>query len=209
MGKNKNKNRGNSMTSSDDTTQADFTEYPITDDADTNVIAVGSEEEPDTPMNPEPKKETDMSTQPEPEKVVPASKTVTLPKQSTNVDKLTVLTSKFDEAYDKNESTIGALISICNYLNTTNDPKVFKAFTTWFAQHSDTSMDDTRALRGIHTIQNKKTKTRVEATHQCFVELIRVLKMRPRGRYRFTVRAMRAMEISENLAQWIIYRATN
>lgn len=197
MGKNKNRNQVNVMNPSD---SHDFT-GPDDPSMESTEVEI-------TPT--EPKKETDMPTQPEPEKVVAASKTLTLPpKQSTNVDKLTVLTNKFDEAYDNHEPTIGALISICNYLNTTNDPKVFKAFTTWFAQRSDTSMDDTQALIGIHTIQNKKTKTRVEATHQCFVELVRVLKLRPRGRYRFTVRAMRAMEISENLAQWLVYRATN
>ena len=137
---------------------------------------------------------------------------VTLPnknnKQNTNVDKIKSLTSKFEQAYEHRDETISILIGICNFLNTTNDPKVFQVFTTWFLKNSSGYMDDQVALRGIHTIQNKRTKTKVEATHQCFMELARVLRSRPRSRYRFTVRAMRAMEISERLSLWLIQRAS-
>lgn len=160
------------------------------------------------------KKTSDIAAQPEVKKAVSASKTTT-PKptstpvrQNTNLDKIKTLTSKFEQAFDKREETISSLISICNFLNTTNDPKVFQTFATWFMKNSATYMNDECALRGIHTIQNKKTKTRVEATHQCFTELARVLRSRPRGRYRFTIRAMRALEISERLASWLIQRST-
>ena len=138
---------------------------------------------------------------------VPKSEPVTV-KQNTNLDKIKTLTSKFEQAFDKREETISSLISICNFLNTTNDPKVFQTFATWFMKNSATYMNDEYALRGIHTIQNKRTKTRVEATHQCFAELARVLRSRPRSRYRFTLRAMRALEISERLGSWLIQRAT-
>ncbi len=208
MGKSKNKNRGNSMTLPDDSKTMDFSgEYPNTD-------AIAADEETDTDMNPEQHKEPDMPSQPEPKKVVPASKTLTLPttpmKQNTNVEKIKNLTAKFEEAYSKREETIGILISICNYLNTTNDPKVFREFSIWFSKNSQLGcMDDENALKGIHTIQNKKTKTRVEATHQCFMELARVLRSNPKSHYRFSMRAMRALEISERLALWLIQRASN
>lgn len=158
------------------------------------------------------KKKSDAVAQPEVKKAVSDSKTTPpkpIPvKQNTNTDKIKMLTSKFEQAFDHREDTIGSLISICNFLNTTNDPKVFNVFTTWFLKNQNGYMDDQVALRGIHTIQNKRTKTRVEATHQCFVELARVLRSRPRSHFRFTLRAMRAMEISERLAQWIIQRST-
>lgn len=144
-----------------------------------------------------------------PKKEVPVKKAAPVARQNSNVDKITNLVSKFEQAFDKHEDTIGILINICNFLNITNDPKVFQSFTLWFMKNSSSYMDDQVALRGIHTIQNKRTKTRVEATHQCFVELARVLRSKPRSRYRFTVRAMRAMEISERLALWIIQRASN
>ena len=194
MGKNKNKNRDIIMSETSDTT---YTEEEIT-----NIL-----------HNEQPKEPT-MSDQSEPKKVVPASKTLTLGstpvKQNTNVDKIKNLTAKFEEAYGKREETIGILISICNYLNTTNDPKVFREFSIWFSKNCvGGCMDDQNALKGIHTIQNKKTKTRVEATHQCFIELARVLRSNPRSHYRFTMKAMQAMEISETLGTWVLKRAMN
>ncbi|MBO4736583.1 MAG: hypothetical protein J5614_09355 [Paludibacteraceae bacterium] len=144
------------------------------------------------------------------EPVKPMSKTLpsynSKPAVSENVQKLNKLLEAFKTAYDSNEEYIGPLINICNYLNRTNDPKVFTAFTGWFAQNLDGCMNCEVALRGIHTIQNKRTKTRVGATHQCFEELVRVLKSRPRSHYRFTLKAMQAMEISENLGKWILRR---
>ena len=132
----------------------------------------------------------------------------TKPIVSENVRKLNNLLDQFQTAYDNKEDTIGTLINICNYLNRTNDPKVFAAFTGWFAKNLDNGcMNCQVALRGIHTIQNKRTKTRVGATHQCFEELVRVLRSKPKSHYRFTLKAMQAMEISETLGTWVLKRA--
>lgn len=145
-----------------------------------------------------------------PKSKIAVSKTaVVTPKQNTNVDKIQTLIGKFEETFNKREDTIGILINICNFLNITNDPKVFQTFAIWFMKNSSGCMGDEVALRGIHTIQNKRTKTRVEATHQCFMEMARVLRSRTRTHYRFTVRAMKAMEVSERLALWLIQRCSN
>ena len=127
--------------------------------------------------------------------------------QNTNVDKIMNLEMDFERALKAKQETIGIFINMCNYLNRTNDPKVFLQFSVWFNRKLDTSMRCDVALRGVHTIQNKKTKTLVSAVHQCFEELSRVLRSRPRSHYRFTLRAMQAMEISERLGKWILERA--
>ena len=200
MGK-KNKQRGINMT------EPETYEPTINTDATQNESKVEeSIKENVTPT--EPKKEPDM---PKPEikkEEKPVTQAPRVVRQNSNVDKIKFLTTKFEEAYNNREETIGVLISICNYLNTTNDPKVFQTFLGWFTRHIETCMNDQEALRGIHTIQNKRTKTRVEATHQCFIELARVLRSRPRSHYRFTIKSMRAMEISERLAMWLIQRAS-
>ena len=175
-----------------------------------------SDNEPNTPITSAtetPVKETPVE-QPKKQPIYP-SKMVSIPKDAptapqatSNVDKLNTLTKAFEDAFNSKEETITALINIANYLNRNNDPKVFSAFTGWFAKHLDDCMDPQVALRGIHTVQNKRIKTRVPATHQCFEELVRVLKSRPRSHYRFTLKAMQAMEISETLGKWILKRAT-
>ena len=128
--------------------------------------------------------------------------------QHTNVDKIMNLELDFERAIKDKQDTIGIFINICNYLNRTNDPKVFLQFSVWFNRKLSTIMACDVALRGVHTIQNKKTKTLVSAVHQCFEELSRVLRSRPRSHYRFTLRAMQAMEISEQLGKWILERAS-
>ena len=201
MGKNKNKNRDVAMSDLPDTLLENNSSINPPDEPHT-------EEEIISDSNNEQPKETIMANNNPPKTEETTAKPAVAPvRQNTNLDKLKKLEDQFEEAFNKKEDTIGTLISICNFLNTTNDPKVFQAFTTWFAQREETCMNEEVALRGIHTIQNKKTKTRVEATHQCFVELARVLRSRPRSRYRFTVRSMRAMEISERLAAWIHQKA--
>lgn len=122
---------------------------------------------------------------------------------TTNVDKLNLLISAFTNAVDKKQDSITQWINLCNFLNRTNDPKVFDAFRVWFARHRQTYADCTVALRGVHTIQNANTKTRVSATHQCFEELVRALSSRT-AHYRFSMKAMQAMCIGIDLARWIL-----
>lgn len=122
---------------------------------------------------------------------------------TTNVDKLNLLISAFTNAVDKKQDSITQWINLCNFLNRTNDPKVFDAFRVWFARHRQTYADCTVALRGVHTIQNANTKTRVSATHQCFEELVRALSSRT-AHYRFSMKAMQAMCIGVDLARWIL-----
>ncbi len=122
---------------------------------------------------------------------------------TTNVDKLNLLISAFTNAVDKKQDSITQWINLCNFLNRTNDPKVFDAFRIWFARHRQTYTDCTVALRGVHTIQNANTKTRVSATHQCFEELVRALSSRT-AHYRFSMKAMQAMCIGVDLARWIL-----
>lgn len=171
-----------------------------------------SDNEPDTPITSA--TETPVKETPAKQPIYP-SKMISIPKEqpkaapqvTSNVAKLNTLTKAFEDAFNSKEDTITALINIVNYLNRSNDPKVFSAFTGWFASHLDDCMNPQVALRGIHTVQNKRIKTRVPATHQCFEELVRVLKSRPRSHYRFTLKAMQAMEISETLGKWILKRA--
>lgn len=133
--------------------------------------------------------------------VVPVKKYMNT--QATNVDKLNLLISAFTNAVDKKQDSITQWINLCNFLNRTNDPKVFDAFRVWFARHRQTYADCTVALHGVHTIQNANTKTRVSATHQCFEELVRALSSRT-AHYRFSMKAMQAMCIGVDLARWIL-----
>lgn len=129
------------------------------------------------------------------------------PAMPTNVDKVLNLIGKFETAVAANEETISAWINLCNYLNRTNDPKVFQSFYVWFAKHLKDYTSPEIALNGVHNIQNGKTKTRVSSTHQCFEELARVLASK-NSHYRFTLKAMQAMEISEFLARWFLSRGS-
>jgi hypothetical protein len=107
--------------------------------------------------------------------------------------------------------SINAMIDLCNYLNRINDPAVFEAFLKYFQrnQNPGQSMDYEVALNGIFMIQNKNTKTRVSATHSCFLELAELRKSLKKRKYGYTVTAMKAMEISEPLAQWILAKAAS
>lgn len=124
-------------------------------------------------------------------------------KSPTNTDKLDVLINTFVNTVDAKKESITQWINLCNYINSTNDPKVFQKFYTWFAQNKNKYTDCSVALNGIHNIQNANTKTRAGATHQCFEEMIRVRASRT-AHYRFTMRAMQAMNISDTLAQWLL-----
>ena len=107
--------------------------------------------------------------------------------------------------------SINAMIDLCNYLNRINDPAVFEAFLKYFQRNQNPGqpMDYEVALNGIFMIQNKNTKTRVSATHSCFLELAEIRKSLKKRKYGYTVTAMKAMEISEPLAQWILTKAAS
>lgn len=147
--------------------------------------------------------------------VVPASMraTVTTMKQApvtsnpSNVDKLQTLIQKYESALKEKSETITSWINLCNYLNRTNDPKVFQVFYVWFAKHLKDYTSADVALAGVHTIQNANTKVRVGSTHQCFEELVRVLSSR-NSHFRFTVKAMQGMAISDTLARWFFTKTT-
>lgn len=181
-----------------------------TSSTDVNVVSNTLESTTDTPSIPpvavvkpatQPKKSTN-STQ-----VKPAVKTTT-PQNPTNVDKLNNLIKKFETTLGEKKDTISDWINLCNYLNKTNDPKVFQAFYVWFAKHLTDYTSATIALAGVHNIQNANTKTRVSSTHQCFEELSRVLASRT-AHYRFTMKSMQAMAISEQLARWLLTKGTH
>lgn len=121
----------------------------------------------------------------------------------TNVDKLKNLILKFETNYKEKKETITDWINLCNYLNRTNDPKVFQEFYVWFAKHLKDYTSAEIALAGVHNIQNANTKIRVGSTHQCFEELARVLASKT-AHYRFTIKSMQAMAISETLAKWLL-----
>lgn len=126
------------------------------------------------------------------------------PVMPTNVDKLQNLVSKYEASLNDKKETITDWINICNYLNRTNDPKVFQGFYVWFSKHLKDYTSPEIALSGVHTIQNANVKTRVSSTHQCFEELARVLASSKKAHFRFTVKSMQAMAISESLARWLL-----
>lgn len=120
-------------------------------------------------------------------------------------DKIPLQSRSDHSQYD----SINAMIDLCNYLNRINDPAVFEAFLKYFQRNQNPGqpMDYEVALNGIFLIQNKNTKTRVSATHSCFLELAEIRKSLKKRKYGYTVTAMKAMEISEPLAQWILTKA--
>lgn len=136
------------------------------------------------------------------------AKVMTKPLNPSNVDKLQNLISKYEATLKENKETITDWINLCNYLNRTNDPKVFQAFYIWFAKHLKDYTSAEIALSGVHTIQNANTKVRVGSTHQCFEELARVLSSSKKSHYRFTVKAMQGMAISESLARWFFTKTS-
>ena len=127
-------------------------------------------------------------------------------KAPTNVDKLTKLITAYTTAYQKKESTMIHWINLCNYLNRINDPKVYQEFYAWFARNLEELTNPAVALLGVHNIQDARTKTMVSSIHQSFEELARVIRNRSKH-YRFTLKAMQAMCVSESLGRWILRKA--
>ena len=127
-------------------------------------------------------------------------------KAPTNVDKLAKLITAYTTAYQKKESTMIHWINLCNYLNRINDPKVYQEFYAWFARNLEELTNPAVALLGVHNIQDARTKTMVSSIHQSFEELARVIRTRSKH-YRFTLKSMRAMCISESLGRWILRKA--
>jgi len=147
--------------------------------------------------------------------VVKAQATAAVP---LNVRKLNGLIKAYEDKIplqsrsDRSQyDSINAMIDLCNYLNRINDPAVFEAFLKYFQRNQNPGqpMDYEIALNGIFMIQNKNTKTRVSATHSCFLELAELRKSLKKRKYGYTVTAMKAMEISEPLAQWILAKAAS
>lgn len=131
---------------------------------------------------------------------------------NTNVDKMKKLIENFEVAVKQNEAKnnkfpgIDAMISMCEFLNKTNDPAVFEFFFRYYMKNQEGTMFYTTALCGIHTIQNKVVKTRVSATNSVFQELARVRGLR-KGTFHFTFNAMKLLCIGEPLAKWVISKA--
>lgn len=132
---------------------------------------------------------------------------------NTNVDKMKKLVENFESAVRQNDAKnnkfpgIDAMISMCEFLNRTNDPAVFEFFFKYYMKNQEGTMFYTTAMCGIHTIQNKVVKTRVSATNSVFQELARVRGLK-KGTFHFTFNSMKLLCIGEPLAKWVISKAS-
>lgn len=147
------------------------------------------------------------------QKPVVAKAPVPAPAVPLNVRKLNNLIAQYEAKLplqsrsDKSRyDSIHAMIDLCNYLNRINDPAVYEAFFRYFQLNQDTKMYHQVALFGVHTIKNLRIKTRVSATHSCFLQLCEVKKSKVKLPYEYTVKALLAMEIAEPLANWLVRR---
>ena len=209
MSKNKNRNNYNTsrnesetiMSNESSTVSSSITS--ATSAATSNVNSVPASSVTSTAANVTAKKGTTQPAQTKSEELTP------------NVQKIDKLLKNFADAVTRQSlmnnskyDSIAVMISICQFLNTNNDPAVFEYFFRFFQRNQRGIMYHDKALYGIHTIQNKLVKSRVSATHAAFVELCRVRSLQ-KGTFKFTINAMKIMGISDILGRWIIAKSEN
>lgn len=158
--------------------------------------------------------------QPAPKTVAaPAPKpTVSTVKQRTNTDKLNELVERYDRI--ANEARVAVLqgkgtmkqatlafIAIYNFVNATNDQKVYEELLTMFAKKANGTFSEKIILGGITYITDLTLRQRISFFCQVFVQLRNAM----RGERRITMVAGTLQPVlgNERLANWAKMKISN